>query len=79
MHTYSISTFLPLIQILQAHELELTQLKLEEALNAQIHARLEDDQVRQELERYRKSQIISFYSHHPQHMETVVLGQETHS
>ncbi|TRY93136.1 hypothetical protein DNTS_016479 [Danionella cerebrum] len=31
-------------------ELELTQVKLEEALNAQIHARLEEDRVRQELE-----------------------------
>ncbi|KAK2892715.1 hypothetical protein QQF64_035484 [Cirrhinus molitorella] len=32
------------------HELELTQVKLEEALNAQIHARLEEDRIRQELE-----------------------------
>ncbi|XP_067248142.1 differentially expressed in FDCP 6 homolog isoform X1 [Chanodichthys erythropterus] len=32
-------------------ELELTQVKLEEALNAQIHARLEEDRVRQDLER----------------------------
>ncbi|XP_067284273.1 differentially expressed in FDCP 6 homolog isoform X1 [Pseudorasbora parva] len=32
------------------HELELTQLKLEEALNAQIHARLEEDRIRQDLE-----------------------------
>ncbi|XP_059367229.1 differentially expressed in FDCP 6 homolog isoform X1 [Carassius carassius] len=33
------------------HELELTQVKLEEALNAQIHARLEEDTIRHELER----------------------------
>uniref|UniRef100_A0A8C1ZBY6 DEF6 guanine nucleotide exchange factor c n=1 Tax=Cyprinus carpio TaxID=7962 RepID=A0A8C1ZBY6_CYPCA len=33
------------------HELQLTQVKLEEALNAQIHARLEEDGIRQELER----------------------------
>ncbi|XP_051976759.1 differentially expressed in FDCP 6 homolog [Xyrauchen texanus] len=33
------------------HELELTQQKLEELLNAQIHARLEEDRARQELER----------------------------
>ncbi|KTF90375.1 hypothetical protein cypCar_00003676 [Cyprinus carpio] len=33
------------------HELELTQVKLEEALNAQIHARLEEDRIRHELER----------------------------
>ncbi|XP_051974711.1 differentially expressed in FDCP 6 homolog isoform X2 [Xyrauchen texanus] len=33
------------------HELELTQQKLEEALNIQIHARLEEDRVHQELER----------------------------
>ncbi|XP_051748132.1 differentially expressed in FDCP 6 homolog isoform X2 [Ctenopharyngodon idella] len=32
-------------------ELELTQVKLEEALNTQIHARLEEDRVRQDLER----------------------------
>lgn len=40
------------------HELELTQVKLEEALNAQIHARLEEDRIRQELERYSKFHII---------------------
>ncbi len=40
------------------HELELTQVKLEEALNAQIHARLEEDRIRQELERYWQ---ISYY------------------
>lgn len=39
------------------HELELTQVKLEEALNAQIHARLEEDRIRQELERYRTFHI----------------------
>lgn len=33
------------------NELELTQVKLEEALNTQIHARLEEDRARQELER----------------------------
>ncbi|XP_051546416.1 differentially expressed in FDCP 6 homolog [Myxocyprinus asiaticus] len=33
------------------HELELTQQKLEEVLNAQIHARLEEDRIREELER----------------------------
>ncbi|KAA0721048.1 Differentially expressed in FDCP 6 -like protein [Triplophysa tibetana] len=32
-------------------ELELTQQKLEEALNTQIHARLEEDRIRQDLER----------------------------
>lgn len=32
-------------------ELELTQQKLEEALNTQIQARLEEEKVRQELER----------------------------
>ncbi|XP_043092511.1 differentially expressed in FDCP 6 homolog [Puntigrus tetrazona] len=32
------------------HELELTQVKLEEALDAQIHARLQEDRIRQELE-----------------------------
>lgn len=32
-------------------ELELTQKKLEEALNTQIQARLEDEKVRHELER----------------------------
>lgn len=45
------------------HELELTQVKLEEALNAQIHARLEEDRIRHELERYSIFHIISFYSY----------------
>ncbi len=49
------------------HELELTQVKLEEALNAQIHARLEEDRIRQELERYGKYHITSFYSYLCQH------------
>ncbi len=49
------------------HELELTQVKLEEALNAQIHARLEEDRIRQELERYSKFHITSFYSYLCQH------------
>ncbi|XP_016091680.1 differentially expressed in FDCP 6 homolog [Sinocyclocheilus grahami] len=63
------------------HELELTQDKLEEALNAQIHARLEEDGIRQELERQlaeEQKKVIELLLHQSQ-LETSAVGSQEDS
>ncbi|XP_016399931.1 differentially expressed in FDCP 6-like isoform X2 [Sinocyclocheilus rhinocerous] len=63
------------------HELELTQDKLEEALNAQIHARLEEDGIRQELERQlaeEQKKLIELLLHQSQ-LETSAVGSQEDS
>ncbi|XP_016311063.1 differentially expressed in FDCP 6-like isoform X2 [Sinocyclocheilus anshuiensis] len=63
------------------HELELTQDKLEEALNAQIHARLEEDGIRQELERQlaeEQKKLIELLLHQSQ-LETSAVGSREDS
>ncbi|XP_050963504.1 differentially expressed in FDCP 6 homolog isoform X1 [Labeo rohita] len=63
------------------HELDLTQVKLEEALNAQIHARLEEDQIRHELERQlaeEQKKLAELLLHQSQ-LETLVLRSQEYS